>query len=170
VNTFEPVAVSARFHEAMDEPPGTEMWALVMVWDPVLLIVIVTRPPPFHEEVSAKEMPARHVPEAAGEDVPEDEAEEAADEAVVVDAGFDPVVVVVVVAGWTEDVVAVVVAAGWTEDVVAVVVVVVVVVAEADAEDGLDTPVEAHEEVRLHSHWAASAHVGEPPPPHATRL
>jgi len=158
VNTFEPVAVSARFHEAMDEPPGTEMWALVMVWDPVLLIVIVTRPPPFHEEVSAKEMPARHVPEAAGEDVPEDEAEEAADEAVVVDAGFDPVVVVVVAVGWTEDVVAV------------VVVVVVVVVAEADAEDGLDTPVEAHEEVRLHSHWAASAHVGEPPPPHATRL
>jgi len=43
---------------------------LVMGEVPVLLIVIETIPPPFHDDESAKERPARQAPEAGA---PEDE-------------------------------------------------------------------------------------------------
>jgi len=54
--------VAIRFQELTWAPSGTWSWSWVIGEDPVLLIVMVTRPPPLHEEETAKEVPALQVP------------------------------------------------------------------------------------------------------------
>lgn len=54
--------MAIRFQELTWAPSGTWSWSWVIGEDPVLLIVMVTRPPPLHEEETAKEVPALQVP------------------------------------------------------------------------------------------------------------
>lgn len=81
MNTFG-VDVVNRFHD--ETPPGIVTSRFLTGMFPVLLIVIDTKPPSFHVEDSAKEIPARQVvvedpvPGVTGVDPEDDEVAEVA--------------------------------------------------------------------------------------------
>lgn len=81
VNTFS-VEVVNRFHD--ETPPGIVTSRFLTGMFPVLLIEIDTKPPSFHVEDSAKEIPARQVvvedpvPGVTGVDPEDDEVAEVA--------------------------------------------------------------------------------------------
>jgi hypothetical protein len=157
VYTFA-VDVESKFQDWIE--PGTVTWRAVMGEVPVLVIVIETIPPPFHVELSAKEIPDLQLPLVPLEE--EEDEEGCVEVLVLVEGGTTApeellVEVEVEVAvdatedededeelAWEEEELA------WVEEL------------ELELEDPEVHPLVEHSQV------AALLHEGEPPPPQGT--